>query len=228
MKERILVIDDDPTLVRVLQVGLEKEGYEAISATSGAEGLRQAYSTQPHLIILDIMMPRMDGWEVCRRLREMSDVPIIMLTAKVREEDIVKGLGLGADDYITKPFRTRELMARMEALLRRASLPPSSQNSPVFTNGDLTVDFDRHRVKVRGKEVDLTPKEFRLLSCLVHNRGQVVPHRTILTQAWGPAYANALDYVKLYISYLRRKIEEDPSDPQYVLTEWGVGYYLAA
>lgn len=227
MKERILIIDDDPALVRVLQVSLEKEGYEIVSATSGAEGLRQAYRTQPDLIILDIMMPRMDGWEVCRRLREMCDAPIIMLTAKVGETNVVKGLKLGADDYITKPFSTEELMARIGALLRRASLPPSSRRPAVFASGDLVVDFARRRVTVRGKEVDLTPKEFRLLSCLVRNRGKVLPHRTILTQVWGPAYANELDCLKVYIRYLRRKIEEDPSNPRYILTEWGMGYYFA-
>ena len=227
MQERVLIIDDDPALVRVLQVGLETEGYEVISATSGAGGLQQAYSTRPDLIILDIMMPRMNGWEVCCRLREVCDVPIIMLTAKVGEKNVMKGLELGADDYITKPFSTGELRARIQALLRRASLPSSSREPPVFTNGDLVLDFARRKVTVRGKEVDLTLKEFRLLSCLVRNRGQVLPHRTILTQVWGPAYANELDYVKLYVRYLRRKIEEDPSNPQYIRTEWGVGYYFA-
>jgi len=228
MKGRILIIDDDPNLVRVLQLSLEKEGYEVVSATDGAEGLQQAYKTQPDLVISDITMPKMDGWEVCRRLREISDVPIIMLTARVGERDTIKSLELGADDYITKPFSIGELMARVKAHLRHAN-PPSSPRPSVFALGDLVVDFVKQKVTVRGKAVNLTPREFRLLSCLVRNRGKVLPYRTILRQVWGPEYADGdgLDYLRLYIRYLRQKIEEDPTKPRYILTEWNKGYYFA-
>ncbi|HIC94939.1 MAG TPA: response regulator transcription factor [Anaerolineae bacterium] len=228
MKERILIIDDDPNLVKVLQLILEKEGYEVVCATDGAEGLQQAYKTQPDLVISDITMPKMDGWEVCRRLRETSDVPIIMLTAKVGETNAVKSLELGADDYITKPFSIGELMAKVKAHLRRAN-SSSSREPPVFALGDLVVDFARQKVTVRGKAVNLTPREFRLLSCLVRNRGRVLPYTTILAQVWGPEYADGdgLDYLRLYIRYLRQKIEEDPSKPRYILTEWNKGYYFA-
>ena len=228
MKGRILIIDDDPNLVRVLQLSLEREGYEVVSATNGAEGLQQAYKTQPDLVISDITMPKVDGWEVCRRLREVSDVPIILLTAKAGETNAAKGLELGADDYITKPFSISELTARVQAHLRHTSLP-SSQEPSVFALGDLVVDFARQKVTVRGKAVNLTPREFRLLSYLVRNRGKVLPYTTILSQVWGPEYADGdgLDYLRLYIRYLRQKIEENPSKPRYILTDWNVGYYFA-
>jgi len=225
-KDKVLVIDDDVALTRVIQLGLEQEGYEVIVADSGIEGLRQAYDAHPDLVILDVMMPGLDGWKTCQRLREISDVPIIMLTAKDGEVDVIKGLELGADDYITKPFSTEELVARMRALLRRARLPSSPHRPTVYTDGELVVDFSKHRVMVRGKRVNLTPTEFRLLSCLVRNAGRVIPHETLLAQVWGPEYIGEIQYLKLYIRYLRQKIEKDPSKPQYILTEWGIGYYF--
>jgi len=169
------------------------------------------------------MMPGMDGWEVLSRLREMSDVPVIMLTAKGREVDIVRGLGLGADDYVTKPFGAAELVARVQALLRRNKTPTIRRMTRYQDNG-LTIDLERHEVRVKGTPIDLTPTEFRLLAVLVQNAGKVVPHRALLTQVWGEEYANEIHYLKLYIRYLRQKIEESPSNPQYILTEWGVGY----
>jgi len=224
MRETILIIDDDIDLANILRINMEREGYRAVVASGGLEGLQRAYSTQPDLVILDIMMPGMDGWETCQRLREMSDVPIIMLTARGMESDVVKGLNMGADDYLVKPFSTAELLARIQALLRRANQSRRFEKLRIYTNGDLTVDFDRHLVTVRGKQVDFTPTEFKLLTCFVRNEGRVLPHRYLLTQVWGPEYADEVSYLKLYVRYLRQKIEEDPSNPTYIITEWGVGY----
>ncbi len=227
-EKRILIIDDDPNMLKLLRKGLERHNYKVIDAQKGAEGLRKLYECRPHLVILDIMMPKMDGWEVCRRIREFTDVPIIMLTAKASEEDIVYGLDLGADDYITKPFSLTELLARIEAVLRRASDLAESRGIEnwIYTCGDLKIDFTRRRVQVKDQEVRLTPTEFRLLSYLVRHAGEVVPHETLLTKVWGPAYSSETEYLKLYIHYLRRKIEENPNDPQYIITEWGIGYYF--
>lgn len=223
MKETILVIDDDADLAKIVQINLEREGYETVIAFSGVEGLQKAYSSQPDLVILDIMMPGMDGWTTCRRLREISDVPIIMLTARGMESDIVKGLKLGADDYIVKPFGAKELLARIHALLRRTDTS-TIKRPPIYSDGELTVDFVKRMVVVRGEQVDLTPTEFKLLSTFVQNEGRVLPHRFLLTQVWGPEYADEVNYLKLYVRYLRQKIEEDPSNPNCILTEWGVGY----
>lgn len=225
-RHTILVIDDDRDLTLMLKVLLERKSYRVVVALSGREGLQKAYRKRPDLIILDIMMPGMDGWEVCRRLRELSNVPIIMLTARTMKGDVVKGLENGADDYLTKPFSATELDARIHAVLRRSGNSNGRSGSPssFYTNGYLTIDFDRRIVKVRGKNIDLTPTEFKLLSCLVRNEGRVLPHRYLLTEVWGPDYADEVDYVKLYIRYLRLKIEDDPSDPICIQTEWGVGY----
>lgn len=223
MEEKILIIDDSPDLLRIVQLCLEREKYQVFTARSGKEGLQRTYNVQPDLVILDVMMPGMDGWEVLSRLREMSDVPVMMLTAKGREVDIVRGLGLGADDYVTKPFGTAELIARVQALLRRNKTPPTGRVTSYQDDG-LHIDLERHEVAVKGAPVDLTPTEFRLLAVLVQNAGKVVPHRALLTQVWGEEYANEVHYLKLYVRYLRQKIEEDPSDPRYILTEWGVGY----
>lgn len=229
MNQKILIIEDDEELRKLLQVQLEKRDYRVFAARSGREGLRRAFQIHPDLVTLDIMMPDMDGWEVCRRLRELSSVPIIMLTACGMQEEIVKGLEHGADDYITKPFSNSELQARISAVLRRSN--GNGQNgkakSAAYFNGNLSIDFDRRIVKVRDEQVNLTPTEFKLLSCLVRNEGRVLPHRYILTQVWGVEYADEVDYVKLYIRYLRRKIEDDPANPFYIQTEWGVGYYFS-
>ena len=226
LKQTILVIDDDQDLTLMLKAQLERKNRRVVLASSGREGLQKAYQARPDLIILDIMMPGMDGWEVCRRLRELSNVPIIMLTARSMQADVVKGLESGADDYVTKPFSAAELEARIQAVLRRIDNAGnnSSSRSSFYTNGYLTIDFDRRLVKVCGKDIDLTPTEFKLLSCLVRNEGRVLPHRYLLTEIWGPEYAEEVDYIKLYIRYLRLKIEEDPSNPIYIQTEWGVGY----
>ena len=226
MKDTILVIDDDKDLTLMLKAQLERKNHKVVVASSGREGLQKAYQARPDLIILDIMMPGMDGWEVCRRLRELSSVPIIMLTARSMKGDVVKGLESGADDYLVKPFSATELDARIHAVLRRSrnSGGPGGSHSSFYSNGYLTVDFDRRIVKIRSKKIDLTPTEFDLLSCLVRNEGRVLPHRYLLTEVWGSEYADEVDYVKLYIRYLRLKIEENPSDPVYIQTEWGIGY----
>jgi two-component system KDP operon response regulator KdpE len=225
LKETILIIDDDADLAKIVQINLKREGYDTVVAYSGVEGLQKAYSSQPDLVILDIMMPGMDGWTTCRRLREISAVPIVMLTARGMEADIVRGLELGADDYIVKPFGSKELLARIHALLRRADTS-TTKRPPVYSDadGELTVDFVKRMVTVRGTKVDLTPTEFKLLSTFVQNEGRVLPHRFLLTQVWGPEYADEVNYLKLYVRYLRQKVEEDPSNPSYILTEWGVGY----
>jgi two-component system KDP operon response regulator KdpE len=223
LQEKILVVDDSADLLRIVQVCLEREGYEIFTAKNGKECLQRTYSTQPDLVVLDVMMPGMDGWEVLTRLREMSNVPVMLLTAKGREADIVRGLSLGADDYVTKPFGTAELVARVQALLRRNRMPVTRRVTRYQDNG-LSIDLERHEVRVKGSLVDLTPTEFRLLEVLVQNLGKVVPHRTLLTQVWGEEYASEVHYLKLYIRYLRRKLEETPSSPRYILTEWGVGY----
>jgi len=226
MKHTILVIDDDKDLTLMLKAQLERKNHRVVVATSGRDGLQKAYQARPDLILLDIMMPGMDGWEVCRRLRELSTVPIIMLTARSVTGDVVKGLESGADDYLTKPFSSSELDARIQAVLRRSDNPdhPSKSRSSFYSNGYLTIDFDRRVVKVHGESIDLTPTEFKLLSTLVRNEGRVLPHRYLLTEVWGPEYADEVDYVKLYVRYLRLKIEEDPSEPVYIQTEWGIGY----
>ena len=226
MKEKILAIDNNPQLIKMLRRCLEREDYEVIAAHSGIEGLRKFQDSHPDLVILDIVMPDMDGWEVCRSLREMSlNVPILILTVLKEKANIVRGLALGADEFVAKPFRSGELVARIQALLRRASMTNASSNCPSsYDDGNLTIDFQRQQVYLRGQPVNLSPTEFRLLACLVRNAGQVVPHKTLLTWVWGPEYAGETHYVKLYIRYLRQKIEECPKRPKYVLTEWGIGY----
>jgi two-component system KDP operon response regulator KdpE len=223
-KETILIIDDDQDLGRIVQLSLDREGYQTVIATSGLEGLQEAYRVQPDLVILDIMMPGMDGWEVCRRLGEMSNVPILMLTAKGTEADIVKGLQIGADDYLTKPFSVAELIARIQALLRRAASQLQTDKPSVFSIGNLSIDLNRRMVMRDGELVDLTPTEFKLLECFVTHRDRVLPHRFLLTEVWGSEYIDETNYLKLYVRYLRRKLEEDPANPQLIVTEWGVGY----
>jgi two-component system KDP operon response regulator KdpE len=226
MNDKILFIDDDKNLLRVVELTLREEGYQVYTAKDGMQGLREAFNVQPDLVLLDVMMPDMDGWEVLTRLRAISDLPIIMLTAKSEQADVVKGLNLGADDYLTKPFGAEELTARINAALRRARLSAASRKAATYADDYLTVDFVRRRVLVEGKPVNLTPTEFRLLTCLVRRAGHVVPHRTLLAEVWGPEYVDETQYLKLYIRYLREKIERDPSNPEYILTEWGEGYYF--
>lgn len=223
---KILVIDDDQDLLELVKLAFEKEGFTVLTSTNGSEGLATAFQYHPDLVLLDVMMPKVDGWETCRRLRELSHVPILILSAKTAESDVVKGLGLGADDYVCKPFRVSELVARVRACLRRAGAPPRPEKSTVLESGPLTIDVARRRVTVRGEPVELTPTEFRLLCYLARHRGQVVGHRRLLREVWGLEYGDELDYLRLYISYLRRKIEKSPAEPEIIKTAWGAGYYL--
>ena len=226
MTDRILVIDDDKDLQASLADMLDNLGYEVNVASTAVEGLQKAYKNKPNLIILDLMLPGMDGWETCQRFREMSDVPIMMLTALGSEDNIVRGLELGADEYLVKPVTMRELGARVKALLRRAytkSIDQENGNYNRLEYGDIIVDLDKHEVTQSHQRIDLTPTEFKLLTCLVKHQGRVLPHDFLLTQVWGPEYTGELDHLRLYISYLRRKIEKTKK-PELIQNEWGVGY----
>ena len=227
MNEKILVIDDDSGLLTLLRLGLEREGFTVITADSGKEGLRQAYETRPDAIILDIMMPEMDGWLTCQRLRNICDTPIIMLTAKVDQADVLKGLSLGADDYLTKPCSFDELKARIRTVLRRAQAGSNNGWRDVYDDRNLCIDLRDGTVTRRGEAISLTPTESRLLLYLVSQKGRIVPHRELLTSVWGPEYAEEVGYLSVYVRYLRRKIEDDPSNPRYICTRWGMGYYFA-
>lgn len=227
MTDRILIIDDDLTLIDLLSQSLEKAEYKVLSATNGIDGLQMLYKNKVDLVILDVMMPRMDGWETCARIREISDVPIIMLTAKDKEEDTLKGFQCGVDDYVTKPFSFAELTARVKAVLQRARKAlRDEERRRVHVFDELVVDADNSQVTVRGKPISLTPTEFQLLLTLAENTGRILSHEQLLSQVWGPEYVGEAGYVKRYIWYLRQKIEDDPSNPQYILTERGFGYRL--
>jgi len=226
MNETILIIDDDKTLIDLLGQALGKAGYEIMSATNGIDGLQVLYKHRVDLVILDVMMPRMDGWETCSRIRDLSDVPVIMLTAKDEEADALKGFQCGVDDYVTKPFSFAELTARVKAVLQRARRTPADRQRKVYVFDELVVDADNSQVIVRGKPVSLTPTEFQLLLTLAENAGRILSHEQLLSQVWGPEYVGEPGYVKRYIWYLRQKIEEDPSAPEYIITERGFGYKL--
>nr|MBC7244655.1 response regulator transcription factor [Chloroflexota bacterium] len=222
-KKKLLIIEDDADLVRALQLYFSTN-YEVFTAANGLEGLQALYNERPDIVLLDIAMPKMDGWEVCRRIRELSDVPIVILTARVQEDERVRGLRLGADDYVVKPFSLKELEARLEAVLRRAQAAKPMKGGILFANEELVVDADRLLVTRNGKPLDLTPTELRLLLFLAENEGRVLTHRQILEKIWGSEYANDIDYVKLFIYRLRRKLEADPENPRYILSERGIGY----
>lgn len=222
--DKVLVIDDDTTLLNLLKQSLGKAGYQVITATNGLNGLQKMYEEHPDLIILDVMMPRMDGWETCRRIREMSQVPIIMLTAKDEEVDKIKGFDYGVDDYVTKPFSFAELTARVGAVLHRTRQRPPRRKLAIYCVDDLMIDLENRRVTKDGKVLNLTPTEYRLLAALVENAGRVLSHEQLLSDVWGPEYIDDTGYVKRYIWYLRQKLEDDPSHPKYILTERGFGY----
>jgi two-component system KDP operon response regulator KdpE len=223
-KYKILVVDDERRMVGFIRLNLEQDGFEVIEAYNGTKALERLRDSLPDLILLDVMMPDIDGFEVLRTIREISQVPVIMLTAKGEEEDIVKGLELGADDYVTKPFSPRELVSRVKAVLRRGSIFEEDEEDVIEVDGRLKIDFGRREVWVDGELVKLRPTEYRLLYHLVQNAGWILTHDQILTKVWGYEYRDEPHYVRLYINYLRKKIEEDPSNPVYILTERGVGY----
>ena len=220
----ILVVDDEPRMISFMRMNLEIEGCRVISATNGREALDRARDDLPDVILLDIMMPGMDGFEVLRRLRESSAVPVIVLTAKDDEDDRIRGLELGADDYMGKPFSQRELVSRIRAVLRRHLIQPPLQQTQLRIDDRLMIDFGKREVYVEGKPVALRPTEYRLLYHLVQNAGWVMSHETLLSKVWGPEYRDESHYLRLYVTYLRQKIEPDPAHPCYILTERGVGY----
>lgn len=224
----ILVIDDDRALLRLLQEALNKAQFRVITVTNGIDGLQELYARQPDLVLLDVMMPRMDGWETLGRIRQLSRVPVIMLTAKDGDEDKLRGLTHGVDDYITKPFSFAELTARIQVVLHRSKLATNGNKPRRMVSGNLVIDVDAHRVTRAGKVIDLTPTEFRLLQTLAENAGRVMTHEQLLEHVWGYEAGEDTGYVKRYIWYLRHKLEDDPTHPEYILTERGFGYSFSA
>jgi len=224
----VLVVEDDSTLLGVIKYNLVKEGYTAITASDGVQAIEAAKKEHPDLIILDIMLPKLDGLEVCRILRRESNIPIIMLTARSEEIDKVVGLEIGADDYMTKPFSVKELMARVKALLRRAEMASrhsiTGDQSPVIREGELQIDVERHAVFQSGAPIDLTPKEFDLLVFMMKNKNRVMSRDYLLEKVWGYDFAGDTRTVDVHIRWLRQKIEKDPADPQRLITVRGVGY----
>jgi DNA-binding response OmpR family regulator len=212
MREKVLLVEDDVEFLNLTRTWLQNAGFEIFTADDGMEGLRRVFSNRPDLVILDANIPKMDGWEVCRRIRDMSDIPVLMVTVNGQKADRLKGFTLGADDYLTKPVDFHELIARVQAILRRARSVTSEEKPVTFSN---------------GTRIKLSPTEFKIMSCLVKNRGWIVTHEQLLEKAWGPNYIGDKSFVKLYIRYLRQKIEENPHKPQIIMTERGVGYYFA-
>jgi two-component system OmpR family response regulator len=228
MADKILVVEDDLNLLATLRYNLRKEGYDVVTAADGAEALEAARREKPALVILDVMLPKLSGLEVCRILRGEMPVPILMLTAKADETDKIIGLGIGADDYMTKPFSVRELLARIAAMLRRVKMmqQPADDKDTVLKYQGIEIDQASHTVKIRGKAVDLNPKEFDLLTLFVKNKGQVLSREQILEKVWGYDYAGDTRTVDVHVRWLREKIEEDPQKPQLLLTVRGSGYKM--
>jgi two-component system KDP operon response regulator KdpE len=222
-KAKILVVDDEPKIRMFIRANLEARDYEVYLAQDGVEAVEMAARVMPDVIVLDINMPRMDGVEACKRIREWSNAPIIILSVREDEKDKVRALNEGADDYVTKPFGIEELLARIRVALRHAGGPPAAA-SPVLTAGDLEVDLSKRTVKLRNKIVKLTRTEYELLAYLVSNRGKVLTHRELLNNVWGPEYGDEVEYIRVFVNQLRHKIEDDPSNPRYILTEPRMGY----
>ncbi|MBU2535548.1 MAG: response regulator transcription factor [Chloroflexi bacterium] len=224
MKKRILIVDDEVSILKFLRSNLEDRGYAVISASNGEEALNTIEMELPDLIVLDVMMPKMDGFEVCRRLREWSQIPIIMLSARGDEKDKVKCLDLGADDYIVKPFGANELMARVSAVLRRTKTADMSPVRSSIASGDLAINFAKRQITRAGTEVKLTPTEYALLQELAVNSGKVLTHTHLLNKVWGPEYRDEREYLHVFVRRLRSKLEPNPDNPTYILTVSGVGY----
>lgn len=223
---RVLVVEDEPQMQKFLGLALANEGYRALEATTGAEGVALVRTHNPDLVLLDLGLPDTDGMEVTKAIRAISAKPIIVISARGQEEDKVKALDVGADDYLTKPFGTSELMARIRVALRHASRSKEESNEPVLRVGELEVDLDRRRVAVAGREVHLTPNEYKLLGYLMKHAGKVLTHRQLLKEVWGAAYATQTHYLRVYMVQLRHKLETDPARPRWLVTEPGVGYRL--
>jgi DNA-binding response OmpR family regulator len=223
MNTKILLIDDDPTLLNLLSLYLRESDFEVFEASNGPLGLRLAFNEKPDLVLLDVMLPGMDGWEVCARLRELTDLPIIMVTAKTTEQDKLRGFRLGVDDYITKPFSFAELVARMQAVLGR--LRSEHKENGYLAHGEIILDMDKFQATLSGRILDLTPKEFRLLEALVRRKGKVASEGDLLREVWGE-YSNDPAIVRRYILMLRKKLEPDPSNPVWIRTARGFGYRL--
>ena len=229
MPKNILVVDDDPAQVRLVSRLLTANGFNVLKAGSGRESVGVVHEGKPDMVILDVMMPELDGWQTCRLIREISEIPVIMLTGMRNSEgDVVRGLECGADEYLSKTVGNRELLARVKAILRRAEKSSSGNGKKkvYFTDDYLTVDVSERKVTVHGERLKLTPREFRLLALLVENADRIMSHQQVLENVWGWEYINDVDYVRIYVSHLRQKIEPDPSVPRYILTEPGVGYYF--
>ncbi|OGO22503.1 MAG: hypothetical protein A2144_10695 [Chloroflexi bacterium RBG_16_50_9] len=226
IRGKILLVDDDVEFSKLTKTWLQNAGYEVLTAEDGVEGMRRVYSSRPSIVLLDAVIPKMDGWEVCRRIRDMSDIPVLMVTVKGHKDDRLKGFVLGADDYITKPVDFPELVARVQAVLRRTPSDAQNEEQSNFHNGEIEVEWRSRQVWVRGERVKLSPTEFRILACLIKNRGWIVTHEQLLEKVWGPNYIADKSFVKLYIRYLRQKIEANPRSPKLILTERGVGYHF--
>jgi two-component system KDP operon response regulator KdpE len=223
--ELVLVVDDEPGIVRALAAALHARSYRVAIATTGAEALAEVATRNPSLVILDLGLPDIDGIEVCRQLRKWTDTPIIVLTAEGAETRKVEALDEGADDYVTKPFSTPELLARVRVALRNRRRRPDADVSPLLTVGEIVIDVPRHRVSMRGADIDLTPKEFAFLAALARHPGRVLTHRMLLHEVWGPEYEKETQYLRVYASQLRKKLDDDAGDP-HLVTEPGVGYRL--
>jgi DNA-binding response OmpR family regulator len=225
-KADILVVEDEPHVLKLVKANLESSGYKVLAATDGEQAIQIAEREQPDLVLLDIMLPKLDGYGVCRRIREFSSVPVIMLTARSAQVDLIHGFEVGADDYLTKPFSVAELLMRVQAVLRRSRWPEEIVTRHGFRAGPIEIDFAKHQVTVNGLPVKLTPTEYRMLTHLATNANRVVLHRELLRSVWGPEYGDETEYLRVYVRYLRRKLEPDPSSPRYILTQPGAGYML--
>ncbi len=226
-EQRILIVDDDPRIIRLVREVLSAVGYDVIVRSNGVQAIEAIAVEQPDLVVLDILMDELDGYQVCRRVREFSEIPIIMLTAKVMETDMLTGFEAGADDYITKPFSSKELLARVRAVLKRAEQHLPTPVEALVVCGDVLIDLPRRQVSVAGQDTHLTATEYNLLYQLACHPNQVLTHEQLLTRVWGPEYRNDIDYLRSYIHYLRKKLERYPSDPKMIKNIQGVGYMLA-
>lgn len=226
MTQRILIVDDEPRIRHFVRMNLQLEGFQVSEASDGLEAIRKVRDELPHLVVLDVEMPKLDGFETLAEIRRFSNVPVIILTVRSDEEDRIKGLDLGADDYVAKPFSARELVSRINAVLRRVQLsaPPAERSQRIQIDERLTVDFDRREVLVNGEPVKLRPTEYKLLYHFVQNAGWTLTHEQLLSKVWGPEYVDDTQLLRLYVTYLRQKIEPDPSNPRYIFNERGVGY----